>query len=321
MTREAFLRLKEALAGSIVGQERLLEQVLIAILADGHLLLEGAPGLAKTTVVKTLAVHTDLDFRRIQFTPDMIPADITGSDMYIAAEQSFRYMQGPIFHHLILADEINRAPPKVQSALLEAMQERQVTVGGNTRSLPEIFMVIATQNPFEQSGTFPLPEAQMDRFLMRVRVDYPSPEDEQKILQHELHSGQKHISTDKVVDSEVIQAARHEIRQVYMDDVVEKYLVRLIDATRHPDQLSSEAGGRLSRWLARGGSPRATLALALTARARAWLNGRDFVDPGDIALLAGDVLSHRLHLSMAAIADQVNMEEVIETLLEVIPVP
>ncbi len=321
MSREVFQQLQAGLSAAIIGQTALLERLLITVLADGHLLVEGAPGLAKTTVIKTLASLSSLDFQRIQFTPDMIPADITGSDIYLADSQTFKYMHGPIFHNLILADEINRAPPKVQSALLEAMQEHQVTVGGTTRTLPELFMVMATQNPFEQAGTYALPEAQMDRFLMRVELDYPSAVEEQAILSLELNRLNKPQKPQAILGADAIQQAREEVLAVYMDELVEKYLVKLVDVTRHPEQLGGDNGEQLSRFIARGASPRATLALARASRARAWLHGRDFVEPGDIGLLAYDVLGHRLHLSMDALSEQVDTRQVVQMILDAVPIP
>jgi MoxR-like ATPase len=277
MTQEDFTTLAAYLRQRVVGQPELIERLLIGLLTGGHLLLEGVPGLAKTTAVRALADGTALRFQRIQFTPDLIPGDITGSDIFVPQNGRFQFVAGPIFSEIILADEINRAPPKVQSALLEAMQERQVTVGGETRPLPEVFLVIATQNPIEQEGTYPLPEAQLDRFFMKVRIDYPSADDELQIL-HLEQGGALQVQDDALqrtamLTPERIIAARREVRKIYMDEMVERYIVTLVGATRAPGRFDEEC----TQWLVRGASPRATIALALAARARAFFLGRDFV--------------------------------------------
>src|SRR3569623_1100360 len=314
-----FLELKQHLQRTIVGQHRLLERLLISVLTEGHQLVEGLPGLAKTTAVRTLAAGMALRFQRIQFTPDMIPGDITGTDILVPAEGQFRFIEGPIFYEIILADEINRAPPKVQSALLEAMQEHQVTVGGTTRPLPAEFMVMATQNPIEQDGTYPLPEAQLDRFFMIVTSDYPSADDELEVLRREtlrLRGAADEAPPPAIGESEV-RAARAAVNHIYLDQMLERYAVALVHATREPTRWDDE----LASWLARGASPRATLALARCARARAYLAGRDFVEPDDIMNVAPDVLNHRIGLSFAARAETVPPATVIARIHERVPAP
>ena len=309
-------QLKHWLASKIVGQEHLVERLMVALLADGHLLVEGAPGLAKTKAIKTLSEGLEADFHRVQFTPDLLPADITGSDIYRPQEGTFEFQAGPLFHNLVLADEINRAPAKVQSALLEAMAERQISVGKNTYQLPELFLVMATQNPIEQEGTYPLPEAQMDRFLMHIMVDYPAPEAERAILaisrQEALKEKQAGI---ELLTQETLFAARKQVLEVHMAEPVEEYLVQLILATR-----KSEAyGGDLALWLDFGASPRATIALDRCSRALAWMEDRDFVTPDDIRAVAHDVLRHRLILSFEAEASGITANQVIDTLLATVP--
>jgi MoxR-like ATPase len=305
--------LKDWLNTQIVGQEQLVERLIIALLADGHLLVEGAPGLAKTKAIKTLSEGIEGDFQRVQFTPDLLPADITGSDIYRPEQGNFEFQAGPLFHNLVLADEINRAPAKVQSALLEAMAERQVSVGGTTYPLPEMFMVMATQNPIEQEGTYPLPEAQMDRFLMHIMVDYPAPKTERLILELSRREALKEApQTVELLTQETLFAARKEALAVHMAEPVEEYLVQLILATRDVKLY----GGDLAKWLDYGASPRATIALDRCSRALAWLQGRDFVTPDDIRAMAHDVLRHRLILSFEAEASGVTANQVIDTLLE-----
>ncbi|MCC6209337.1 MAG: MoxR family ATPase [Gammaproteobacteria bacterium] len=312
-------QLRAHLRYAIVGQDNLIDRLLVAVLTGGHVLLEGLPGLAKTTVVRVLAGGMTLGFQRIQFTPDMIPGDITGSDIFLPQDGQFQFIPGPVFNEVILADEINRAPPKVQSALLEAMQERQVTVGGTTRALPEIFMVIATQNPIEQEGTYPLPEAQLDRFQMKVRIGYPSAEDELKILrlEHERTSGTPMASADPALTAGGVLELRRAVNTIYLDEMLERYIVALVGATREPRRWDAE----LADWVTRGASPRATLALAHTARAQALLAGRDFVEPDDILQLAPDVLNHRIGLSFAARAAGVTPDRAIERIVACVPVP
>ena len=289
---------------------------MIALLADGHLLVEGAPGLAKTKAIKTLSEGMDADFHRVQFTPDLLPADITGSDIYRPQEGTFEFQAGPLFHNLVLADEINRAPAKVQSALLEAMAERQISVGKNTYPLPELFLVMATQNPIEQEGTYPLPEAQMDRFLMHIMVDYPAPETERMILNL---SRQEALKTEQIgveaLTQEILFEARKQVLAVHMAEPVEEYLVQLILATRN----TSAYGGDLALWLDFGASPRATIALDRCSRALAWMEGRDFVTPDDIRAVAQDVLRHRLILSFEAEAAGITANQVIDKLLATVP--
>ncbi len=309
-------RLKEWLASKIVGQEHLVERLMIALLADGHLLVEGAPGLAKTKAIKTLSEGMEADFHRVQFTPDLLPADITGSDIYRPQKGTFEFQAGPLFHNLVLADEINRAPAKVQSALLEAMAERQISVGKNTYPLPELFLVMATQNPIEQEGTYPLPEAQMDRFLMHVLVDYPAPEAERVILALSRQEALNEPTTKvEPLTQKSLFDARKQVNKIHMSEAVEEYLVQLILATRN----STAYSGELGQWLDYGASPRATIALDKCSRALAWMEGRDFVTPDDIRAVAHDVLRHRLILSFEAEAGGINANQVIDKLIETVP--
>jgi len=309
-------RLKEWLASKIVGQEHLVERLMIALLADGHLLVEGAPGLAKTKAIKTLSEGMEADFHRVQFTPDLLPADITGSDIYRPQKGTFEFQAGPLFHNLVLADEINRAPAKVQSALLEAMAERQISVGKNTYPLPELFLVMATQNPIEQEGTYPLPEAQMDRFLMHVLVDYPAPEAERVILALSRQEALNEPTTKvEPLTQKSLFDARKQVNKIHMSEAVEEYLVQLILATRN----STAYSGELGQWLDYGASPRATIALDKCSRALAWIEGRDFVTPDDIRAVAHDVLRHRLILSFEAEAGGINANQVIDKLIETVP--
>ena len=317
--REAFARLRGLVERQILGQAGLVERLLIALLADGHLLVEGAPGLAKTKAVKALATGLEGDFHRIQFTPDLLPADLTGTEIYRPQDGSFRFDKGPVFHNLLLADEVNRAPAKVQSALLEAMGERQVTVGRETYPLPELFLVMATQNPIEQEGTFPLPEAQLDRFLMHVRVDYPDLATEKAILllnREEARAPAGGAGYEPVAQRSVF-AARRAILDLYMSEDVEDYLVHLVMATRDPVAYATG----LDDWLRFGASPRATLALDRCARARAWLDGRDYVSPEDVQDVAPDVLRHRVLLSYEAEAEGRTADAFIGELLALVPVP
>lgn len=309
-------RLKTWLNSRIVGQEQLIERLIIAILADGHLLVEGAPGLAKTKAIKTVSEGLEADFHRVQFTPDLLPSDITGSDIYRPEQAVFEFQAGPLFHNLVLADEINRAPAKVQSALLEAMAERQVSVGKKSYPLPDLFLVMATQNPIEQEGTYPLPEAQMDRFLMHVMVDYPTPASEKTILQLSRAEATGNQSSDfEPIPQATIMDARQQVLAVHMDEAVEEYLVQIILATRNTQAFSD----KLSSWLDYGASPRATIALDRCSRAVAWLDGRDFVTPDDIRAVAHDVLRHRLILSFEAEAAGISANQVIDNLLAAVP--
>ncbi len=319
--REAFARLSEAANQLIIGQERLMERLVMALLCHGHLLVEGAPGLAKTTAIKVLADRIEGDFHRIQFTPDLLPADLTGTEIYRPQEGSFEFQRGPIFHNLILADEVNRAPAKVQSALLEAMGEHQVTVGRITYPLPQLFLVMATQNPIEQEGTYPLPEAQLDRFLMHVAIDYPDAEAEQAIL--ELARGQARDELGETSAPEVLVsqaqvfAAQTQVLDLHMAPALQAYIVQLVLATRDPGRWDDE----LAKLVSFGGSPRATIALDRCARARAWLDNRDFVSPDDIHAVAHDVLRHRVLLSYEAEADGVTVDQLTDRLLDLVPVP
>lgn len=314
----AFITLKQALEQRIVGQAQLVERLLIALLADGHLLVEGAPGLAKTRAVKTLASLINADFQRVQFTPDLLPSDITGTEIYRPENGSFKFQAGPVFHNLILADEINRSPAKVQSALLEAMGERQVSVGGNTLPLPDLFMVMATQNPIEQEGTYPLPEAQLDRFLMHVNVGYPDATAEDAILElarKEVTDPSGSTATPILSPADIL-SARQSVMQLHMSPQVQEYLVQLILATRTPGNYSTA----LAEDIQLGVSPRATIALDRCARARAWLHERDYVSPDDIQATVHDCLRHRLILSLQAESANHNADYVIDTLLDLVPV-
>jgi len=315
--QHTFGELREQLAKRIIGQEKLVDRLLIALLADGHLLVEGAPGLAKTTAIKALADHLDGDFHRIQFTPDLLPSDVTGSEIYRPETGQFEFQRGPIFHNLVLADEINRAPAKVQSALLEAMGERQISVGMRTFPLDRLFLVMATQNPIEQEGTYPLPEAQLDRFLMHVVIHYPSAEAEKAILQL-ARNDYRHClpKTDLRLTADQVFEARADVANIYMAEPVEQYLLALVLATRDPAALDPE----LARWTAFGASPRGTIALDRCARALAWLDGRDYVTPDDVRAMAFDVLRHRILLTFEAEAEGMTADTVIERLIERVPV-
>ncbi|MDK1286054.1 AAA family ATPase [Pseudoalteromonas umbrosa] len=318
MAVNEFTELKKYLDTQIIGQPDLTEALLIAILADGHLLVEGPPGLAKTRAVNALAKGIEGSFQRVQFTPDLLPADITGTDIYRQQTSEFVFEKGPLFHNLVLADEINRAPAKVQSALLEAMAERQVTVGKTTYPLPELFMVMATQNPLEQEGTYPLPEAQLDRFLLHLNIDYPKAQTELEILR--LTRGEA-LSTEAVkfnpISQQTLFAARKKVLELHLAEPLEQYLVQLIIATREAAKLDAELGA----WIELGASPRATIALDKCARAHAWLQERDFVTPDDIQAVLHDVLRHRIILSYEAQADGITKDQVISRILELVPVP
>ncbi len=321
MSQQEILQLKQFASEKIIGQQALIERLLIAILADGHLLVEGAPGLAKTRAIKVIGEGIEGDFHRIQFTPDLLPADLTGTEIYRPQDGSFIFQRGPLFHNLVLADEINRAPAKVQSALLEAMAERQITVGPKTYRLPELFLVMATQNPIEQEGTYPLPEAQLDRFLMHVRIDYPKAEEEKKILDlarsEARQSATGEPSEHPPIEVESILDARQAVLDIYMAENVEDYLLQLVLSTRQPKAY----GDDLARWLQYGGSPRATISLDRCARAHAWLAGRDYVGPEDIQTVAPDVLRHRILLSYEAQAEGITTDFFITELISRIAVP
>ncbi len=317
-TREAVQRLRSHVQDRIIGQETLIDRLLVALLADGHLLVEGAPGLAKTRAIKALADGIEARFHRVQFTPDLLPGDLTGTDIYHPETAEFSFRPGPLFHNLVLADEINRAPAKVQSALLEAMAERQITVGRKTYRLPELFLVMATQNPIEQEGTYPLPEAQLDRFLLHVRIDYPTPEQERRILALTREEAlEDNGASPEPVAQEALLEARRDVLRVHLAEELETYIVQLVMATRRPQQYDPALEGRIQY----GGSPRASIALDRCSRALAWLRGRDFVTPDDIQSLAFDVLRHRVLLSYEAEAEGLTPDGVIERLLEVVPVP
>ncbi|MCC7097747.1 MAG: MoxR family ATPase [Thermomonas sp.] len=316
-----FDALRVELAGEVVGQDRLIERLLITLLADGHLLVEGAPGLAKTTAIRALAGRLDADFARIQFTPDLLPADVTGSDVWRPQDGHFEFQPGPVFHSILLADEINRAPAKVQSALLEAMGERQVTVGKRTWPLPELFLVMATQNPIEQEGTFPLPEAQLDRFLMYVRIGYPQADTESDILriarERARMGGSSPIAAMVHLSRQEVFAARRAVLELHMAPALERYLIELVLASREPARY--DAG--LARKIAWGASPRGSIALERCARARAWLSGRDFVTPEDVREVAPDVLGHRVLPSFEASAEGWDGPRLVAELLRLVPLP
>jgi MoxR-like ATPase len=308
--------LQDEIARVIVGQKQLIERLLIALLTNGHVLLEGVPGLAKTLALKTLASCMSVEFKRLQFTPDMLPADIVGTMIYSPQDGAFRTKQGPIFSNLILADEINRAPAKVQSALLEAMQERQVTLGDQTYPLPNPFLVLATQNPLEQEGTYPLPEAQLDRFMMKVIVKYPSRVEERAILDA-MATTEPMAATRPMVSAKQIIAARHVVNALHVDDKIRDYIVDVVLATRPPLAESLNLNG----YVQNGASPRATIALTLAARAMAFLHGRHFVIPQDVKSIAMDVLRHRVAVTYEAEAENVSAENVIDKILNTLPVP
>lgn len=315
-----FTKVRKHLQTKIIGQSLLVDRLLIALLADGHLLVEGAPGLAKTTAIKELSSVLEGDFHRLQFTPDLLPGDLTGSDVYRPETGDFVFQKGPLFHNLILADEINRAPAKVQSALLEAMGEHQITVGSTTYPLPRPFLVMATQNPIEQEGTYPLPEAQLDRFLMHVCIGYPNAKAENLIL--ELARQQAKESYSKPSDTPLkltkadVENAQQEVLNIHMAEPVQEYLVQLILASRNPSAYSEE----LARWISYGGSPRATISLDRCAKAHAWLNERDYVSPEDVQAVAYDVLRHRILISYEAEAEGITPDNVIAELIKQVPV-
>jgi len=319
--REQFQKLETHASGLIIGQAHLINRMLIALLCDGHLLVEGAPGLAKTRAIKVLAESIEGSFHRLQFTPDLLPADLTGTDIYRPQEGTFEFRKGPLFHNLILADEINRAPAKVQSALLEAMEERQISVGAQSYPLEDLFMVMATQNPIEQEGTYPLPEAQLDRFLLHVEVSYPTIEDERRILvlnRDEAKAGERDaFQPPELLSMESMMAARQDILNLHLATELEEYIVNVVVATRNPGAVNSDLEGQVLY----GASPRASMGIDRAARAHAWLDGRDFVGPEDIQAVAPDVLRHRLVLSFEAEADGVDSNSVIAGVLDGVGVP
>ncbi|PKA38851.1 MoxR family ATPase (plasmid) [Rhizobium sullae] len=315
--REDIQTLGNRIGQSIIGQEAMIERLLIGLLANGHLLVEGLPGLAKTRAIKSLAKNLEADLSRIQFTPDLLPSDITGSEVYFSAggKGEFKFQEGPIFANLILADEINRAPAKVQSALLEAMEERQITVGGQTHPLPELFLVMATQNPIEQEGTYPLPEAQLDRFLMHVRVDYPDAKSEAAIMElvrSEEKQAHGHSGGPEKLAAEVVLSARREISDITVSKAIEDYIVALVMATRYPDKIDAD----LAKWVQVGVSPRGVIGLDKVSRTHAWMNGRDFVTPDDVQQTVNDVFRHRLILSYEAHAGGITADQAIDRIVE-----
>ncbi len=315
------------MAKAIIGQEAVVERLVIGLLANGNLLVEGLPGLAKTRAIKALAKNLEADFSRIQFTPDLLPSDVTGTEVYYQSDSGseFRFEPGPIFANIVLGDEINRAPAKVQAAMLEAMEERQVTVAGKTHKMPPLFMVMATQNPVEQEGTYPLPEAQMDRFLMHVNIEYPPVEDEVKIIQlvrgeespKDPSSGGGDKSKPDRISQDAVFEARKEIGKVHVSDVMERYMADLVYATRTPEKYSED----LDRWIEVGGSPRTSLALDKCSRVHAWLNERDYVDPEDVRAIVHDVMRHRLMLSYEAQGEGINADRVVDAVVEQVALP
>ncbi|MFT5504223.1 MAG: MoxR-like ATPase [Gammaproteobacteria bacterium] len=314
--------LRDFMSCRILGQERLISRMLIALLADGHLLVEGMPGMAKTRAVKSMAEGLEGEFQRIQFTPDLLPSDITGTDIYRPQDGSFSFSAGPLFHHIVLADEVNRAPAKVQSALLEAMEERQITVGGTTHKLSQLFFVMATQNPIEQDGTYPLPEAQLDRFLMKITLDYPSLESELEIMQTVRKEAQAATSKNedspdqRLLQKDLFQI-RSEVLDLHMADPIAEYIARLVQATRDPSPYRDS----LSALIAHGASTRAAISLDRCSRATAWLDGRDYVSPEDVQSLAHEVLRHRIHLSYRAESEGYGVDTLIDDLLDLLAVP
>ena len=317
--RQRFTALSHCLQARVIGQQALVQRLLIALLADGHLLVEGAPGLAKTTAIRVLAAHLQAGFARIQFTPDLLPADLTGSEIWRPAEGRFEFVPGPLFHPVVLADEINRAPAKVQSALLEAMAERQISVGGRTWPLPAPFLVMATQNPIEQEGTYALPEAQLDRFLMHVRIGYPDAAAELAILRQarDGDGAALRVDSEACIDLDVLAAARAEVAALHLAPALERYIVELVLASRDPGRHDPALAGKIA-W---GASPRGTIALERCARAHAWLAGRDYLTPEDVRAVAPDVLRHRVLPSFQAQAEGVDGGALVATLLDRVPLP
>ncbi len=319
--QRSMAQLRTYISEQIIGQAVLVERMLIGLLADGHILVEGAPGLAKTRAINVLSKGVEAAFHRVQFTPDLLPADLTGTEIYRPQQGSFEFQKGPLFHNLILADEINRSPAKVQAALLEAMAERQITVGSESYPLPDLFMVMATQNPIEQEGTYPLPEAQLDRFLLHVKIDYPHADHEKQILQLARQEARGAFKSEQntfaPVSQQTVFDAREEVLDIYMAERLEDYLLQLVLATRTP----AVYGEDMALWLQYGASPRASIALDRCARARAWLDQRDFVSPDDIQNVAYDVLRHRIILSYEAEAEGVTPDDFIRTLISRVAVP
>lgn len=317
--------LKERMGQAIIGQKDVIDRLIIGLLANGNLLIEGLPGLAKTRAIKAMASNLEADFSRIQFTPDLLPSDVTGTEVYHQAggTSEFRFEPGPIFANIVLADEINRAPAKVQAALLEAMEERQVTVAGTTHKMEPLFIVMATQNPIEQEGTYPLPEAQMDRFLMKVQINYPPVEDEVEVIRlvrgedQAANAPKEKTEKPPVIPQQAVFDARAEIGKIHVADAMDRYMADLVQATRTPAALDADLG----RWIEIGGSPRASLALDKCSRTHAWMAGRDYVDPEDVRAIATDVLRHRIALSYEAQGDGMNTDQVIARILDVVAMP
>lgn len=309
--------LRQEIGRVIIGQRYLIDRLILGLLANGHVLLEGVPGLAKTLAVKTLSQCIRAEFKRIQFTPDLLPADVIGTLMYSPNRGEFTTKKGPIFTNLLLADEINRAPAKVQSALLEGMQERQVTIGDETFSLPQPFLVLATENPIDQEGTYPLPEAQMDRFMLKLIVDYPDKQEELKILESNANVGVQH-QVSPVVDADTIFRSRKLVDEIYLDDKLKGYIVEVVQATRSPDKFGAS---ELNAFIRFGASPRATISLALASKASAFMKGRSFVTPQDVKDVGFDVLRHRIIISYEAEAEEVTSDDLIKKIFETVPVP
>ncbi|PLV18024.1 AAA family ATPase [Pseudomonas guariconensis] len=319
--RDEIAKLQARVGQQVLGQEQTIGHIMLALLANGHVLLESLPGLAKTRTVKALATHLDARMSRIQFTPDLLPSDITGGEILQQTENGnqLRFQPGPLFGNVILADEINRAPAKVQAALLEAMEERQITVSGQTHPMSGLFMVLATQNPIEQEGTYPLPEAQMDRFLMKLLIDYPKVEDEAQVLRMVRSEDSHRVPQSEVVamPQETIFAARREVGGVHVSEAIDRYVMDLINATRHPADYDSD----LARWIKVGASPRGGISLDRVSRAHAWLQGNDYVTPDDVRTVLHPVLRHRLLLSYDAVADGIDADQVLDRLLDKVAVP
>lgn len=317
--RDTILRFEASIGEAVIGQEAVVRQILIALLADGHVLLESLPGLAKTRTVKAIAARLAVTMKRIQFTPDLLPSDITGGETLLqsGSERSLRFQPGPIFGNLILADEINRAPAKVQSALLEAMEERQISVAGETHLMPALFLVMATQNPIEQEGTYPLPEAQMDRFLLKVLIDYPSPHNEGEMLRLLRRESEGSVTQFDTLSQETVIAAREQARRIAVAPAIDDYIVSLVNATRHGASLDTDLG----KWIEVGASPRGAIGLDRASRVHAWLDAREFVTPDDVRAVIHPVLRHRLLLSYDANADHVSADHVIDRLVEKVAVP
>ncbi|WP_339487540.1 AAA family ATPase [Pseudomonas sp. EL_65y_Pfl2_R95] len=323
-SREQVSNLERFVGQRVLGQEQTIKYVILGLLANGHILLESLPGLAKTRTVKALAKHLDARMSRIQFTPDLLPSDITGGEILqqVNGQNQIKFQPGPLFGEIILADEINRAPAKVQAALLEAMEERQITVAGQTHPMSQLFIVLATQNPIEQEGTYPLPEAQMDRFLMKLVMDYPHTEDEAQVLrmlraEEQAADGEHTAEQELRLPQDVIFSARQAINQVHVSEAIDRYLIDLVNATRHPADYDED----LARWIHIGASPRGGISLDRVARAHAWLSGNDFVSPDDVRAVIHPVLRHRLLLSYDAVADGVDADKVLDRLLDKVAIP